>query len=113
MKKSKYELIEATKNFLYEKIRVAQEQLEELRKTCDHPFESIEIIDYSWAPGHISPNTKACRICGEILPSENYILSEDSTYTFAETDYVISNTYDVNVSDIYQVNDGDIPNGDG
>jgi len=94
MKKSKYELIEATKNFLYEKIRVANEELEELRKTCDHPLESIELVDYSWAPGHISPNTKVCRICGEVIPT-SYII-EDVDVTSSSADFAYFTNDDIN-----------------
>jgi hypothetical protein len=87
MKKNKYELIEATKNFLYEKIRIANEELEELRRTCDHPSEHIESVNYEWTNGHIFPNTKVCRICGEVIPVKHIAENVDVTSSAADFTY--------------------------
>ena len=65
--KQKYKNIQETKEFCYKKIKEANETLAEMREKCDHPEEYIEIVDYMWAPGHISSNTKMCGICGEVI----------------------------------------------
>ena len=63
----KYKIIKETKEFFFKQIKEAEEGLKELREKCDHPEKHIEVVDYMWAPGHISRDTKICGICGEVI----------------------------------------------
>ena len=59
----------------YKKIKEANEELERLRKECDHP--ETKLVNYMWAPGHINPDTEVCSFCGEVIPGKNqYIIEE-------------------------------------
>jgi len=68
--KKKYKIIKEKKQSCYAKIKECNEHLDNLRKECDHPEEFIETVDYQWAPGHITTNTKICGICGDTLPGQ-------------------------------------------
>jgi len=74
---TKYKIIKQTKEFFFEQIKTAEEGLKDLRKQCDHPEEHIEIVDYMWAPGHITHDQKLCGVCGEIII--DYTVQHDGT----------------------------------
>ena len=49
----------------YNAIKKAEEDLELLRKVCEHP--ETEECNYQWGgPGHIVPATM-CSVCGKVL----------------------------------------------
>ena len=74
----------------YLKIQKAEQKLVKLRKKCKHP--DIKSVNFMWAPGHVSADTKVCAICGDVIPinidismdhieTETKITSEFSSYT--------------------------------
>ena len=67
----KYKVIKASKELCFQQIKEAEETLKELREKCDHPKEHIEIVNYMWAPGHITPDTKMCGVCGDVIREQN------------------------------------------
>lgn len=47
----------------YNTIKVANKELDRIRGIeCEHP--KMKKVNYMWAPGHITPNTSVCSICG-------------------------------------------------
>jgi len=50
---------------LYKQIEKANKDIEEIREGCKH--EKTKLVNYMWAPGHISPDTKVCAICGIVI----------------------------------------------
>lgn len=59
---------------LYAVIKVAQEDLANIRKACPHTETFIG--DYEWAPGHLS-TARICSACGEFLPEKMLIKYND------------------------------------
>lgn len=63
---SKHKDIKRRIDDCYHAIKITQEIIKGIRETeCKHLEK--EKADYMWAPGHISPNTLICSVCGEIL----------------------------------------------
>ena len=62
---NKHIIIKSRVNQCYAEIKEAEKLLEHLRKECDH--SETKLVNYEWAPGHINPDTKICKICGEII----------------------------------------------
>jgi hypothetical protein len=53
---------------IYKRLIEYNDLLEIIRnQVCEH--EESELVNYSWAPGHIMPNTKVCKACGKVLDS--------------------------------------------
>lgn len=74
----------------YKKIKKFEKKLVDLREKCKHP--DIKSVNFMWAPGHVSADTKVCAICGDVIPinidismdhieTETKISSEFSSYT--------------------------------
>lgn len=64
----------------YKEIKKAETALKRLRKQCKHPI--TKLCNYMWAPGHISPNTKICSVCGEVMLSESEMKwTPETTFT--------------------------------
>ena len=59
-----HKLIKNQVDMMYDLIQTAEKALLVLRKQCNHPY--TEIVDYMWAPGHITPNTKVCKVCSKV-----------------------------------------------
>ena len=79
----KHKRIKASVEFNYKRIESCEKTIEELREECDHP--EIERVNYQWAPGHISPNTNLCSICGKVIHNQEdkywnmYLQDEDQS----------------------------------
>ncbi len=65
MDKKHLQIEKAVKN-CYAIIKKANEDLESLRKVCEHP--ETELCNYQWGgPGHVLEGATVCSICGELL----------------------------------------------
>jgi hypothetical protein len=65
----KHRIIKEQVDMMYGLIKSGNRSLEILREQCDHP--KTKLVNYSWAPGHIHPNTTVCDICGKVISVEN------------------------------------------
>jgi len=61
----KHKMIKEQVDMMYGLIKTGERALEILREQCDHP--ESKLVNYSWAPGHIQPNTNVCAVCGKVL----------------------------------------------
>ena len=66
---TKHQMVKEHVDMMYGLIKTGERALEILRTQCEHP--QTKIVDYSWAPGHIIPNTKVCSVCGEVIRITN------------------------------------------
>jgi len=64
-----YDVMKELKESYFKQIKVAEEGLELLRETCDHPV--TEFCTYSTRPGQYFDNTEICSICGEVVKWPN------------------------------------------
>lgn len=64
---NKHQMVKEQVDMMYNLIKTGERSLEILRTQCEHP--ESELVNYSWAPGHINPNTKVCVVCGKVLVS--------------------------------------------
>jgi hypothetical protein len=61
----KHQIVKEHVDMMYGLIKTGERALEILRNQCEHP--QTELCNYMWAPGHISPNTKICSVCGKVI----------------------------------------------
>jgi len=65
----KHEILKYKVEKAYQKIKDAQELLEEIRKECEHP--ETKLSTYSTGPGRYYDNTKVCSVCGDVIAWED------------------------------------------
>lgn len=78
----KHMIIKSRVERCYQKIKDAEDLLQELRKQCQHP--ETELATYSPRPGQYFENTKMCSICGGVISfsKESVVNNIDSKDTW-------------------------------